>query len=169
MDMDVHGHGGSQCGSPTSSLSQDEAEGMSRALSASLVVVDVLAGADQAVEDVILAPNVHKLPESALVKVTLQSNNEKVTMYCSSDILKMKSPFFGNILLEQENWRCKDADVRRGPGDTQSAPGLWRSPVVLAEAYPYEAAALLENMHENYLLNALAWNSTFCRLRYLIY
>ena len=50
--------------------------------SAGLLVVDVLACSDQAVEEVILAPNVHKLPESALVKVSLQSNSEKVRVDC---------------------------------------------------------------------------------------
>ena len=90
-------------------------------------------------------------------------------MYCSSDILKMKSPFFGTILTEQEQWRGRERDCRslsptgliQGQGQ-----GMWRSPIVLAESYPYEAAALLGSIHENYLLSALSWNSTFCRLRY---
>lgn len=67
-------------GSAVSSLSPDGPEERSggSGTSAGLLVVDVLASSDQPVEEVILAPNVHKLPESALVKVSLQSNSEKV-------------------------------------------------------------------------------------------
>lgn len=166
MDIGLHGDVRSCSGSSISNLS-DEDRDDSKAITSGLVVVDVLAGNDHE-EDIILAPNVHKLPENSLVKVILQSNNERVVMYCSADILKMKSPFFGNILTEQEVWRPKDSDSHRlSPKEiASSGQGMWRSPIVLAESYPYEAAALLENIHENYLMNALSWNSTFCRLRY---
>ena len=83
-------------------------------------------------------------------------------MYCSSDILKMKSPFFGNILLEQEQMVNYEPKHDKTATEKQA---MWRNPIVLAESYPYEGAALLERMHENYLLTALMWNSTFCRLR----
>ena len=83
----------------------------------------------------------------------------QVTMYCSSDILKMKSTFFGAILIEQEQ------NVLITATKSKASNAMWREPIVLADNFPYEAAALLENIHENYLLAAPAWNSTFCRLR----
>jgi hypothetical protein len=156
-------------GSSVSNLSQEEEEQGERESIRSfgqsqMLVVDVLGGLhppDSTDEEVILAPNVHKLPECSLVRVMLQSNTEKVTMYCSSDILKMKSPFFGNILLEQEQCAASEPRHLKSAAEKQA---MWRSPIVLAESFPYEGAALLERMHENYLLSALVWNSTFCRL-----
>lgn len=89
-------------------------------------------------------------------------------MYCSSDILKMKSPFFGTVLSDQEQLAAEAAASRPDTAPVKTLAqrvAMWRRPILLAESYPYEAAALLERMHENYLLSALLWNSTFCRLR----
>ena len=76
----------------------------------------------------------------------------------------MKSPFFGSILSEQDQ-KTSATSPPLSPTEKQT---MWRPPIVLSENYPFEAAALLERMHENYLLTALVWNSTFCRLRFVI-
>jgi hypothetical protein len=68
---------------------------------------------------------------------------------CSIDILKMKSAYFYDVLTNQE----------------ESENFITRSRIEICESSPFEAAALLEYIHDSNVKGSILWNSTFCRLR----
>jgi hypothetical protein len=68
---------------------------------------------------------------------------------CSIDILKMKSAYFHDILTKQD----------------EAEKFIPRSRIEVCESSPFEAAALLECIHDSNVKGSLPWNSTFCRLR----
>lgn len=71
---------------------------------------------------------------------------------CSIDILKMKSIYFYDVLTKQE----------------ESDDLMSRSRIEICESSPFEAAALLECIHDSNVKGSIPWNSTFCRLRYVL-
>lgn len=116
----------------------------------------------------IVAPNVSKLSAHSVVEVRLQSTRECVSVLCSVDVLKMRSGFFHDVLVEQEQHRKQGSsssfDLQpAAPGD---APGiLWREAIVVPESSPFEAAAYLESLHEGRALFRGDWNLCWARLR----
>lgn len=113
----------------------------------------------------IVAPNVSKLSAHSVVEVRLQSARECVAVLCAVDVLKMRSGFFHDVLVEQEhNKQCSsDLHLSTAPGD---APGiLWREAIVVPESSPFEAAAYLESLHEGRALFRGDWNLCWARLR----
>ena len=63
----------------------------------------------------------------------------------------MRSGFFGEILDAQE----KELSFANR--------NIWRDPVTIPEAFPFEAAAFLESLHEGRTLFQEEWNFTWCR------
>lgn len=109
----------------------------------------------------IVAPNVSKLSPHSAVEVRLQSSTECVAILCSVDVLKMRSGFFHDVLTEQES--SKDT---RGEEFQDLNPNiLWRTPIVVPEVSPFEAAAYLESLHEGRALFRGEWNFCWARLR----
>ena len=98
----------------------------------------------------IVAPHVGKLSQTSVVEICLGGPEEKVSVLCSADVLKMKSAFFHDILIKQE-------------AETGSKVGLWRGVVQINEAVPFEAASFLESLHESSKL-ALEWSYQWARL-----
>jgi hypothetical protein len=77
------------------------------------------------------------------------------------DVLKMRSGFFHDVLVEQEH--KQRSDIQPTVGD---APGiLWREAIVVPESSPFEAAAYLESLHEGRALFRGDWNLCWARLR----
>jgi len=101
----------------------------------------------------IVAPNVAKLSPSSCIEICLFSQDERVMVLCSSDVLKMKSSFFCEVLVKQES-------------EMGSKSGLWRSMVEISEAVPYEAVTLLEGLHESSKVH-IDWSYSWARLRYV--
>ena len=109
----------------------------------------------------IVAPNVSKLSAHSVVEVRLQSNRECVAVLCAVDVLKMRSGFFHDVLVEQEHKQRSDLQPTAG-----DAPGiLWREAIVVPESSPFEAAAYLESLHEGRALFRGDWNLCWARLR----
>jgi hypothetical protein len=104
----------------------------------------------------IVAPNVAKLSPSSTVEIILHSNIEDAVILCSADVLKMRSQYFENILLEQE---------KMSTSPTTPSNTMWRSAIVIQEASPYEGAAFLESIHEGKGLYCGEWNLCWARLR----
>jgi len=101
----------------------------------------------------VVAPNVAKLNPSSCVEVCLYSPEERVTVLCSADVLKMKSAFFCDVLVKQEN-------------QVGNKVGLWRSPLEINEAVPYEAVTLLESLHDcTKGSSKVEWSFSWARLR----
>lgn len=141
----------------------------------------------------IVAPNVSKLSPNSAVEIRLQSNKESVTVLCSVDVLKMRSGFFHDILSDQEKNYVKSIDpaqiqahnkamlnlnLSNSFTSTVSTPNnmlnsqnyssniLWRDPIIIPEATPFDAAAFLESLHEGRALFRGEWNYCWARLRY---
>lgn len=108
----------------------------------------------------IVAPHVSKLSPQSAVEIRLQSNAEYVAVLCSVDVLKMRSTFFHDILIEQE----KTFASQQGLMPVTQSGGLWREPIVIPEAAPFEAAAFLESLHEGRALFRGEWNMCWARL-----
>lgn len=108
-------------------------------------------------ESRIVAPNVSKLSPHSAVEVRLQSADQAVAVLCSVDVLKMRSSMFHDILLEQEK-RRKEDDFH------QDKTKMWRKAIVIPESHPFEAAALLECVHEGRTIFKDEWNYCWARL-----
>lgn len=115
----------------------------------------------------IVAPNVSKLSPHSAVEVRLQSSTESVAVLCSVDVLKMRSGFFHDILNEQEKSAAgRAAGTNTVPlNHSMQSNILWRDPIVIPEASPFEAAAFLESLHEGRTLFRGEWNYCWARLR----
>lgn len=109
------------------------------------------------VEPRIVAPNVSKLSAHSAVEVTLACPKGNVAVLCSVDVLKMRSLHFHDILMEQELNRQSKPPI--------SANMMWREPIIVEEESPFEAAALLESLHEGRALFKGDWNYCWARLR----
>jgi hypothetical protein len=101
----------------------------------------------------IVAPNVEKLSPSSQVEVYLQSHNDCVIVLCSVDVLKMRSEFFCEVLGDQD--RAKPIN---------SSIGMTRDPIMLQETSPFDAAALLEALHESRSGLKGEWSFSWARL-----
>ena len=99
----------------------------------------------------VVAPHVGKLGLSSCVEVVLKNSDERVTVLCSADILKMKSTFFHDVLLKQEE----------GIG---SKLGLWRAPIEIQENTPFEAVSFLEKLHDSGNKVGTDWFFAWARL-----
>ncbi|KAJ1399914.1 hypothetical protein B484DRAFT_483966, partial [Ochromonadaceae sp. CCMP2298] len=104
----------------------------------------------------VVAPNVSKLSPHSAVEVRLHSLTDCVAVLCSVDVLKMRSGFFHDVLCEQEK--------NRAEASTFNPNVLWRSPIVVPEGSPFEAAAYLESLHEGRALFGGEWNYCWARL-----
>jgi hypothetical protein len=101
----------------------------------------------------IVAPNVERLSPASSVEIRLQSEVDCVAVLCSVDILKMRSQFFYEVLGEQEH------------NYSPSKYEVWRCPITIPEAAPFEAASFLEFLHMAKQRNKTAeWNFAWCRL-----
>ena len=107
----------------------------------------------------IIAPNVTKLSLGSVVEVLLEGDKEGVAVLCSVDVLKMRSQFFQDLLLKQEQ------DMRSTSAAAPPANEVWRRSLVMAEDSPYEAAAFLECLHEGRGVVQGEWNLSWARLR----
>eukprot|EP00981_Chlorochromonas_danica_P003501 scaffold659_cov192-Ochromonas_danica.AAC.14 len=112
----------------------------------------------------IVAPNVSKLSPHSAIEVRLQSPTESVAILCSVDVLKMRSSFFHDLLIEQE----KNISVGSGDGSNflnmLNGNIMWREPIIIPEVVPFEAAAFLESLHEGRVLFRGEWNMCWARL-----
>ena len=111
----------------------------------------------------IVAPNVDKLSPSSVVEVRLQSLTECVAVLCSVDVLKMRSGFFHQVLIDQEksNGGFKNTSSSL---TSHSTIGIWRDPITVPETSPFEAAAFLESLHEGRTAFKGDWNFSWTRL-----
>lgn len=107
------------------------------------------------VEERIVAPKVGKLSPGSAVEVRLVSSDKSIAVLCSVDVLKMRSGYFYNILIEQEH-----SDQQRA----QANHIVWRTPITVAETSLFEAAAFLESLHESRALFKGEWNLSWARL-----
>ena len=127
-------------------------EAMSQGTRGSVLQLQRNTGLDHSNHRVV-APNVAKLNPSSCVEVCLYSPEERVTVLCSADVLKMKSAFFCDVLVKQE-------------AQVGNKVGLWRSPLEISEAVPYEAISLLESLHDcTKGSSKVEWSFSWARLR----
>lgn len=112
----------------------------------------------------IVAPYVSKISPYSAVEVRLQSTTDLVSILCSVDVLKMRSTFFYDLLSEQDHVRNlqRRSSVTNNKSNASNNKNsssknncnddllnkMWRDPIILPESSPYEAAALLESLHE---------------------
>ena len=147
---------------PTAPLSR----GSQHSASNSLVLRQLPPHSTMQGEARIVAPNVSKLSPQSAVEVRLQSNTESVAVLCSVDVLKMRSTFFHDLLLEQER---SSALLHNDKTVLNMINGniMWREPISIPEPSPFEAAAFLESLHEGRALFRGEWNLCWARLRNL--
>jgi len=142
----------------------------------------------------IVAPNVEKLSPTSVVEIRLLSLTECVAVLCSVDVLKMRSGFFHQVLIDQEknnvNTRANTAATTQASVSSRSTNGIWRDPITVPENSPFEgiiiiiviiilliisfiiiiiiiivlAAAFLESLHEGRTPFKGDWNFSWTRL-----
>lgn len=73
-------------------------------------------------------------------------SEEKVSVMCSIDVLKMRSEYFYDLLCEQDRLGFTE----RACGGITNTTGAQssRPPIIITEASPFEAAAFFESLHE---------------------
>ena len=98
----------------------------------------------------IVAPNVEKLSPTSVVEIRLLSLTECVAVLCSVDVLKMRSGFFHQVLIDQEknvnnsNTRANTATTHTSVSrDSQSTNGIWRDPITVPENSPFEGIIII--------------------------
>jgi hypothetical protein len=64
---------------------------------------------------------------------------EMVSVLSSTDVLKMRSAFFFDLIMSQE---------RKRESDVASTSSTFRPPIIIEDPSPYECAAYLESLHE---------------------
>lgn len=112
----------------------------------------------------IVAPNVDKLSPSSVVELRLQSLTECVAVLCSVDVLKMRSGFFHQVLIDQEKTNVGNKTNTGSSLTSHSTVGIWREPITVPENSPFEAAAFLESLHEGRGAFKGDWNLTWTKL-----
>jgi hypothetical protein len=117
----------------------------------------------------IVAPNVSKLSPQSAVEIRLHSSHESVAVLCAVDVLKMRSSFFHDLLLEQEKNAAMATVEHSIVHMINNGNVMWRDPIVIPEASPFEAAAFLESLHEGRALFRGEWNICWARLRYIVF
>ena len=123
----------------------------------------------------IIAQNVNRLPMESIVQVHLKSmsNDTETTVLCSIDVLRMKSVYFQHILeqaLTQNRSNTPNDPIKHHsnvPPINQTNPDHTLI-IDVQEEFPFDAAALLESLHDGRTLFKGEWNSCWARLR-LVY
>lgn len=70
-----------------------------------------------------------------------------VSVMCSIDVLKMRSEYFYNLLCGQDCLTDCQPGLPSDPGDVNNVHSS-RSPIIVNETSPFEAAAFFESLHE---------------------
>ena len=81
-----------------------------------------------------------------------------VSVLASTDVLKMRSAFFFDLIMAHE---------RHSESDTGSPASTYRPPIIIEDDSPYECAAYLESLHECKPLPPVEgeWSYSWARLR----
>jgi len=145
----------------------------------------------------LMAPYVDKLPAPSVVRVILSAAANSMEIYCSIDVLKMKSGLFlrrltgGCTATEDGDDGCRDGGHwgnRVGDSNDEVTPTIQpiypdqdgecdrpRFPgevavmaVKLDEEFAFDAVAYLESLHDGRVLFKGEWNACWARLRYVL-
>ncbi len=92
-------------------------------------------------------------------EVVIQGD-EMVSVLASTDVLKMRSAFFFDLITAKE---------RKDDNDASSTTSAFRPPIFIEDPSPYECAAYLESLHEGKPPPPVdgEWSYNWARLRYV--
>ena len=124
----------------------------------------------------IVAPNVDKLSYSSVVEVKIQGSDEIVSVLCASDVLKMRSVYFYEMLSTRVEHEPKPttrgiaiANTPQASDDTSvfnASNSNGREEIVIYDSSPFECAAFLESLHDGRNLSTSGeWSYNWARLR----
>jgi hypothetical protein len=119
----------------------------------------------------VTCPNVEKLDEDSMIEVLIAGPEEKVSILCSRDVLKMRSTFFYDILhgyinkdLNTKGAQSIDASLSiTSNNDVMS--GYSPHVIYLEDRSPFECASFLVSLHDGKNLTSNGeWSFNWVRL-----